>query len=164
MKATDTYTTPQVILHWLIVGLVAAQFLTAEAMEEFFDKAEDAGVLAGFPTDPVAMAHALGGGTILILMLVRLGLRSAYGAPPPPESLTPALQFASRATHYTFYVLLIALPATGMTALYLNAGAGRLHVILKTVLLVFILAHVAGALAHAFVFKDGVVRRMLPTR
>ena len=138
--------------------------LTAEAMEEFFDKAEDAGVLAGFPTDPVAMAHALGGGTILILMLVRLGLRLAYGAPPPPASLTPALQLASRVTHYAFYVLLIALPARGMTALYLNSEAGDVHVFLKTVLLIFILAHLVGALAHAFVFKDGVVRRMLPRR
>ena len=102
-------------------------------MEEFFDKAEDAGVLAGFPTDPVAMAHALGGGTILVLMLVRLGLRLAYGAPPPPASLTPVLQLASRVTHYAFYVLLIALPATGMTALYLNSEAGDVHVFLDSV-------------------------------
>jgi cytochrome b561 len=164
MNATDVYTKPQVILHWLIVVLVAAQFLTAEAMAKFFDKAKDAGVLAGFPTDPVATAHAVGGGTILFLMLVRVGLRLVYGAPPPPPSLTPALQFASRTTHYTFYVLLVTLPATGMAALYINPEAGDLHVLLETALLILILAHVTGALAHAFVFKDGVVRRMLPRR
>jgi cytochrome b561 len=160
--AAAAYTRPQVLLHWLIVVLVAAQFLTADAMEDFFDKAEDAGALAGFPAgDAGAMAHALGGSTILVLMLIRFGLRLAHGAPPPPASLSPMLQFAARATHYIFYVLLIALPLTGATALYVNSEAGDVHGLLKTVLLLFILAHVAGALTHAFVFRDGVVRRML---
>ncbi len=81
-----------------------------------------------------------------------------------PRVLTPALQLASRATHYAFYLLLIALPTTGITALYLNAEAGHLHAFLKTVLLVFIVAHLTGALAHAFIFKDGVIWRMLPRR
>jgi len=162
MIATDAYTKPQITLHWLIVVLVGAQFLTAEAMKQFFEKAEDAGVLAGFPTDPIAMAHAGGGGAILVLMLIRLGLRLTYGAPPAPQSLTPALKLASRATHYTFYIVLVALPATGMAALYITPQAGDVHFLLKTVLLILIAAHVAGALAHAFIFKDGVVRRMLP--
>jgi len=164
MIATAAYTKPQIALHWLIVVLVGAQFLTAEAMQQFFEKAEDAGVLAGFPTNPIAVAHAGGGGAILLLMLMRLGLRLAYGAPPAPHSLTPILRLASRATHYAFYVVLVALPATGMAALYITPEAGDLHVLLRAVLLVLIVAHVAGALTHAFVFKDGVVRRMLPRR
>lgn len=100
MIVADTYTRPQIALHWVIVGLVAAQFLTADAMEAFFDKAEKAGALAGFPTNTVAIAHAVGGSAILILMLVRLGVRLAYGAPRPPQKLTPVLQLASRIAHY----------------------------------------------------------------
>ena len=56
------------------------------------------------------------------------------------------------------------MPATGMAALYITPEAGNVHVLLRAVLLILILAHVAGALAHAFVFQDGVVRRMLPRR
>src|SRR5665647_697221 len=108
MIATDSYTKAQIALHWVVVVLIAAQFLTAEAMEKFFEKAEDAGVLAGFPADPTAIAHAAGGGTILALMLIRVGLRLAYGAPPSPPNLTHALQLASRTAHHAFYVLLLA--------------------------------------------------------
>ena len=60
MIAVDAYSKPQIALHWLIVVLVAAQFVSAGAMEQFFDKAEDARELAGFPTDPEAIAHAIG--------------------------------------------------------------------------------------------------------
>jgi cytochrome b561 len=162
MIAVDAYSKLQIALHWLIVVLVAAQFVTAGAMEQFFDKAEDARELAGFPTDREAIAHAIGGGTILVLMLVRVGLRVAYGAPPPPPTLTRALQLVSRATHYAFYLLLVTLPATGMAALYINSEAGDLHLLLKNVLLILIAAHIAGTLTHAFILKDGVIRRMLP--
>jgi cytochrome b561 len=162
MSATETYAKPQIMLHWLIAALVVAQFLSAEAMQEFFEKAEDAKVLAGFPTDNTSMVHAIGGATILVLMLVRLGLRLSYGAPASPGSLSPLLQRASRFAHYAFYVLLVAVPLTGAASLYISSEIGDAHVILKNVLLSVIAAHVAGALAHAFYFKDGVVRRMLP--
>ena len=162
MSATETYAKPQIFLHWLIAALVAAQFLTAEAMQEFFEKAEDAKVLAGFPTGTTSMVHAIGGGAILLLLLVRLGLRLSYGAPSAPASLSPLLQRGSRFAHYAFYVLLAALPLTGAASLYLSSEIGDAHVLLKNLLLAVIAAHVAGALAHAFYFKDGVVRRMLP--
>ncbi len=80
----------------------------------------------------------------------------------PPPTLTRALQLVSRATHYAFYLLLVTLPATGMAALYINSEAGDLHLLLKNVLLILIAAHIAGTLTHAFILKDGVIRRMLP--
>lgn len=163
MTATETYAKPQIVLHWLIAALVAAQFLSAEAMQEFFEKAEDAKVLAGFPAeDTTAMMHAIGGAAILVLMLVRLRLRLSYGAPAPPASLSPMLQRASSFAQYAFYLLLVALPLSGAASLYINSEIGDVHVILKDLLLVVIAAHVAGALAHVFYFKDGVVRRMMP--
>ena len=57
MIAVDAYSKPQIALHWLIVVLVAAQFVSAGAMEQFFDNAEDARELAGLPTDPEAIAQ-----------------------------------------------------------------------------------------------------------
>jgi cytochrome b561 len=156
------YSTSQIALHWLIVALVAVQFLTAEAMEQFFDKAEDAGTLAGFPVDSVAIGHAVVGAAVFLLTLVRLGLRWSFGAQPAPENMAPLVRLAAGVTHAGLYVLLIALPVTGVAALYLNPEAGDLHGVLKTVLLVLIAAHVAGAAVHAFVYRDGVLGRMLP--
>jgi cytochrome b561 len=162
MSAPVRYTRAQIALHWLIVILVAVQFLTAEAMEEFFDKAEDAGVLAGFPTESGAIAHALGGGLILALMFYRLWLRWSYGAPLPPANMKPILQLAARVTHAGFYVLLVLLPLTGAAALYINSEAGDVHGAIKSVLIPLIAVHVAGAVVHAFVYKDDVLRRMMP--
>ena len=161
-RETASYSTSQIALHWLIVILVAAQFLTAEAMEEFFDKAEDAGTLAGFPTGGTAIAHALLGAAILLLTLVRLGLRWSHGAPPPPASMTTLTRLVALFAHAAFYVLLIALPVTGAAALYVNPEAGDVHGVLKTVLLALIAIHVAGAAVHAVVYKDGVLQRVLP--
>lgn len=160
--ASSSYSHTQQILHWLVVGLLICQFLTAEAMEHFLDKAEDAGKLAGFPTDLVPMSHAIFGGTIFLLMLLRVWLRLTRGAPAAPGHLPTVLKLASRATHFAIYALLLLLPLTGAVALYVTASAGDVHVVLKTVLLAFIAAHVAGALVHGLVLKDGVIRRMLP--
>ena len=162
MSSPVRYTRAQIALHWLIVILVAVQFLTAEAMEEFFDKAEDAGVLAGFPTSSGAIAHALGGGLILVLMFYRIWLRWSYGAPLLPANMKPILQLAARATHAGFYVLLVLLPLTGAAALYINSEAGDVHGAIKSVLILLIAVHVAGAVVHAFVYKDDVLRRMMP--
>ncbi len=103
MIAAYIYTKPQITIHWVIVGLVVAQFLTADAMETFFDAAEKSNVLAGFPTNPTAIAHAVGGSIIVLLMLLRLGLRLTFGAPPAPASLAPVAQ--ARLTYYPLLVL-----------------------------------------------------------
>jgi cytochrome b561 len=162
MTTPVTYSRAQIALHWSIVALVTAQIFTAEAMEDFFDKAEDAGVLAGFPTDPVAIGHAIGGALILVLMLARIWLRRSHGTPAPPVGMHPVLRLAARATHDGLYLLLILLPVTGAAALYVNSEAGDVHALLKSVLIVLIALHVAGAGVHAFVYKDDVVRRMIP--
>lgn len=157
------YRSIQIGLHWATVLLVVFQFLTADAMGKFFDAAEDAGRLAGFPDEPVAMAHALEGGLILIFTAARLLARIAYGAPDAPASLPTLLKVISRATHYGLYLLLILVPVSGAVALYVTPDAGDIHKILKTLLLVTVGLHVAGAAYHALALRDETVRRMLPS-
>ena len=55
------YRSVQIGLHWATVLLVVFQLLTTDAMEKFFDAAEDAGRLAGFPDEPIAMGARAGG-------------------------------------------------------------------------------------------------------
>ena len=91
----------------------------------------------------------------------------------------------SRATHYAFYVILIVLPllgwavASGFGATPYLLGViplpaliaknkpladmvGGVHGTLALAPLAVIALHVAGALYHRFVKRDGVFQRMLP--
>jgi len=69
--ALGHYSRTQIALHWTVVALVLVQWLTHEAMEEFWDDVEH-GDARGLPGDPVALLHMGSGASILILMIVRL--------------------------------------------------------------------------------------------
>jgi cytochrome b561 len=160
--AAQPYARPQVLLHWLIVALVLVQWLSADAMEDFFDRYEDMGP-PGFP-DGAAIVHAGGGATILILMILRIAARIRYGAPPLPPDVPGYISLAAHLNHYAFYAVLILLPLTGVTALFIATEAADLHELLKTLLFLLIGAHVLGAAFHAFIRRDGVIWRMLTWR
>ncbi len=160
MKSLDTYATRQIGLHWLVVGLVAFQFATGGGMSQSFhrDLSLDAGVTG------TAIVHGVIGSAILIAMIVRAVTRRRHGAPPPPETEPSAVQKLSRANHAAFYVVLIAMPLAGLTAVLTGSETvATLHAWTSKLLLVLIVAHVAGALWHASK-RDGVIGRMLPTR
>src|SRR5271168_1639056 len=50
---------------------------------------------------------------ILVLALVRLATRLAYGAPSLPADLPEPMKLAAHLSHYAFYVLMIAMPLIG---------------------------------------------------
>lgn len=159
--------------HWLVAALIAAQFATELIPNEWASE------------EALASWHVSIGPSILALMLLRLVWRLTHRPPPAPADLPPGLRVLSRATHWAFYVLLIALPLLGWTAAsgfgatpYLFGviplpalidkdkptaeAIGGAHGLLAWALLAVIALHVAGALYHATVKRDGVVGRMLP--
>jgi cytochrome b561 len=158
----DRYPTSLVVLHWTIVLLVLSQLLTADGMEDFFDIADDTDAAPGFPGPSTALVHAGVGATILLLTIVRFVLRMRTHVPPPPSDLPRLLQLVARLTHYALYATLIALPLSGVAALLITPEAGDVHEALKNVLYVLAGAHVAGALMHLVVLRDGVFWRMVP--
>jgi cytochrome b561 len=160
--ADQPYARPQVVLHWLIATLVIVQWLSADAMGEFFDRYEDFGP-PGFP-EGGAIVHAAVGATILTLMILRVAARLRYGAPPLPADLPRYMALAAHLNHYGLYAVLILLPLTGVSALFVSTEAADIHELLKTLLLLLVAAHVLGAAFHAFVRRDGVVWRMLSWR
>jgi len=162
--------------HWLIVALLVVQYSTELVLPYILPKTAE---------DGLAAWHLSVGPTILLLMLLRLAWRLTHPPPPPPTDLPPMLRLLSRVTHWLFYVVLIVLPLLGWTAASaygatphllgliplpalvapnkpLAEAVGNAHGILALALLALIALHIAGALYHALVKRDGVMQRMLP--
>ncbi len=144
------------ILHWVVVALVSLQYLSGSGMEEAFPER----VSVGSPTPGAAVAHALVGLSILLVMIWRLKTRWESDVPPPPSDEPRWLQRISRGTHYAFYIVLIGMPLAGATALLTKSEAiAEVHALTSWLLLALVVAHVAGAIWH--ISKgDGIIHRV----
>lgn len=154
------YTTAQILIHWLTLILIVGAFFTHEAMEEIVRQLSRgaATIEPGTPTP-----HTVMGAIVLVLTLVRIVLRITKGAPPEPAGQSRLITVAAHAGHGVLYLLLIALPASGIAAWFGGIeAAGRAHGVLFTAMLVVVLGHAAMALFHQFVLKDGLISRMSP--
>jgi len=159
MAVATGYSKTRIRLHWLTVLLVALQYLFHDGIAEAFD----AGLEAGAMTMTVPAALHMGFGMIILgVTIYRLFLRSSEGVPPPPEGEPDWAGLAARATHLAFYGILFLLPVTGAVAWAQGSeGASDAHEILRAVLFVLILAHVGAVLVHQFVWKTGLIARMM---
>jgi cytochrome b561 len=122
---------------------------------------------------------------ILILALIRLIVRLRYGAPPLPLDLPEPMKLAAYLSHYALYALMIAMPLIGWAMLSaaeypvalwpgiwlpqilpLNPSLHTLlwnaHFYLAFLFFALILMHLAAALFHALIRRDGVFDSMGP--
>lgn len=155
------YSPMQVALHWIVVVLVAFQFVAHDGIEESW-RAWLRGEMR-LPADGWVLAylHIGAGILILILALARLYLRVTRGAPPPPADEPRLLQWSAEAIHGLIYLLLILLPVTGAAAWFVGVRtAANVHVFLQNVLLLAIAFHVSGALFQHFARRSQVLMRM----
>jgi cytochrome b561 len=119
---------------------------------------------------------------ILILALIRLVTRLIKGAPALPADMPEPMKLAARLSHLAFYVLMIALPLIGWGMLsaadYPVVVAGvrlpailphsnalhsllwNAHRFLALCFFALIVVHLAAALFHALVRRDGVFQAM----
>lgn len=162
--------------HWIVVLMLTGQFLVALVL---------ASVLPESAAGSLVAWHFSLGSAIWVVMLARLGWRLSHPPPPPPEDLSPLLRAISRATHWLFYAILLVLPVLGWAAASADGARVRLaglvplpllvpkddpfgklmqtvHPTVALCLLALVALHVTGALYHALVKRDGVMRRMLP--
>lgn len=159
MPRPTGYTRTQIALHWAVAVLVALQYLLHDGISDAYDRAEDTGTYA--MSLPV-IAHIAGGALILLLACWRLILRGERGTPPPPEAEPPLFRKAGHIAHLAVYALLILLPVTGALAWGgQQEVAAEVHEVLKTLLLLLILAHVGAVAVHQFVWKTGLITRMI---
>jgi cytochrome b561 len=163
----------QRILHWLMAIMVLAMLFIGVTMVS---------TLGPRFLTLIAIHRPLGI-AILVLALLRLGLRLKRGAPPLSNDLSSIQAIAARLSHFVLYGLLIAMPLIGWAML--SAGGypialfgsfhlpaivphdDRLYSVLRTmhILLAYaffttILLHVAAALFHALIRRDDVFRTM----
>lgn len=158
MPQAKGYTTAQIGLHWVVAVLILLQYLFDESIGEAWDALRE-GQEAAF--DPLVPLHVFGGLLIGLLVVWRLALRMRHGAPAAPEGEPPQLQIAAKLTHGLLYVLMLGMPLSGALAWFGGVEpAAEAHEVMKTLLLVLVLLHIAGALYHQFVLKTNLLARM----
>ncbi|MBB2749670.1 UNVERIFIED_ORG: cytochrome b561 [Rhizobium aethiopicum] len=155
------YSLSQRFLHWTVALLIFFNLLFPDGMNVWHRLMRRGGV----PTpEQVASAniHAYVGIAILLLAVVRLGLRFINGAPAEAAEEPAIFRLAAKLAHAGLYILIFAMPLTGIAAYYFGINpAGSFHAdVLKIILWALIAAHVAGALLHQFYWKTNVLRRM----
>jgi cytochrome b561 len=161
-----------VALHWILAFLIVAAL------------ALGAVVMVKIPnTDPMKLealrSHMTGGLLIALLMLVRLLVRAQTKHPSAASTANPVLDRVAWASHRMFYGVVLGMAGSGIVmALQSNlpaivfTGQGSLppdfwvfpirsvHYLLSRVLMALIALHIAGALYHTPILKDGLLRRM----
>jgi cytochrome b561 len=161
------------LLHWLIFLLIAAQYAIGSIMPHIGRKTVDEGWVSW---------HFSVGAAILFFIVIRLGWRLLHPVPLIP-TMAPWERTLSGFTHWTLYILVLAMTLLGWAATNSRGWdvrlfgivtlpqlapkgsawgheCGDIHNVLVYVLLGFILAHVAAALYHHFIKHDQVVGRM----
>lgn len=172
--STDTRYTPVAIaLHWLLALAIVGAFGVGLYM-------------ADLPLSPTKLKlfnwHKWAGVTILALSALRLLWRLTHR--PPADVAMPAWQARlAHATHGLLYLTFFAVPLTGWA---MSSAKGfpivwfgvlplpdfvpkdhdlgelleDVHAALAWGLALLVLAHVAGALKHHFIDRDGLLKRM----
>lgn len=177
MSASSVWPLSIRVLHWL--GAAAILFMLALGF-----------AMVNLVGDPGArfdlyQAHKSIGLFVLALMLARLALRLTRAEPQPIATMPAWQRRAAEATHGLLYTLTIALTLAGYAmvsasplplpvALPFGFAAPNLlapdyalserfkqaHHVLAVILALCVAGHVAAALKHRFIDRDGTLRRM----
>jgi cytochrome b561 len=174
-NTAEAYGSVSKFLHWAVVLLLLPQYFLVEAAEDLPDGLEKLQLMTW---------HKSIGMLVLLFALVRIGWKFANKG--QPGAIGDAWQRKTAAAgHGLLYLLILAQPITGWimssSANYpvtlfdwfrfpaivgenhdLHELMEEVHEFLFISLLVVAAMHVAAALYHHFVLKDGVLRRMLP--
>jgi cytochrome b561 len=169
------YDRRSIVLHWLSAALVIALWAIGQTID-WFPK--------GTPRSFARSVHIVLGLTLALVLLARLWWRLGGGAKSPLAG-TAWLDRAATLTHRLLYLLLavtvmlgianawvrgdtlfnaLTIPAFDPGNKDLRDTVEDWHGLAANVLLIVALFHATAGLLHHFVFKDDVLRRMLPTR
>ena len=175
--SSTRYTGTAIALHWLLALAILGSFVVGLYMTEL-------------PMSPQRLKlynwHKWAGIVILTLSAIRLLWRLA-NRPPADVPMPDWQRKTSHAVHIALYVLFFAVPLAGWAY---SSAAGfpvvlfgvlplpdfvspnkelaeaikPVHAILAFALAALVIAHVAAALKHQFVDRDGLLDRMRPGR
>ena len=175
MPGPRSYDAVSKTLHWLVAAILVLQFAIGWLMPHV-RRGEQPGI--------AMHAHISVGIVVLALIMIRFLWRVTHPVPPEP-SLPTWQRHASLTVHWLLYLLVLVntlsgwffasargwslaffglfpLPRLVEQGSAAGRAIGRLHENLVWVLLALIALHVVAALVHLFVYRDEVMRRMLP--
>ncbi len=170
-----SYTLVAKALHWLMTALIAGMLVLGFYM-------------ADLPLSPEKLAlyswHKWVGVSVFLLVWLRLLWRITHRPPDYPASMSRITQGLAHMGHLGLYALMIAIPLTGWLMssakgfqtvwwgvwpipdlLAKDKALGNtlqeVHEALNGLLVLLIGGHVAAALKHYFMDRDGILQRML---
>ena len=174
MPRSDRYTWTAIVLHWLIAIAVIVQFKWGWWMQDIPKQPPGARVDA-------YNLHKSVGLTILALMILRLLWRWRHPAPALP-AMPEWRRRVAHANHWVLYAALfvmpvagylgsvfsgypvryfgMTLPAWGVKDESLKSLCSSVHLVTSYVLFFAVVLHVAAALKHALIDRDGLLSRM----
>jgi cytochrome b561 len=165
-----------IVLHWLMAALILTNWLLPHITQ----------YLARPNIPPVINLHRSIGVTVLVLVLLRALWRFVSPPPPLPGGTMPLVRIAARLGHAALYLLMIAVPVTGMCFTWssprtilvfgaieipppawiidpdLHDTFRSLHETFANAILWLVGLHVAAVLLHQYVFRDRLLERMIP--
>lgn len=174
MPTVDRYPTLSILMHWVMALLIVAAF----GLALYFDE---------LPLSPTKFKligwHKWLGITALALVALRLVIRLLTKAPPLPAHMSRLEKLAAAGGHLLLYVLMFAIPlsgwamssALGFKVVYLtvlplpdlvaqNEALGEtlkaVHGTLNWILAACVAGHVAFAIKHHVIDRDGTLFRM----
>ena len=172
---TTLYTRTAVVLHWLIGACIIAQITLGLWMITI--PKMPVGVRAGWFN-----VHKSIGITLAVLILARLVWRFLHRAPPLPASMPKWERIAAQANHALLYVCMIVMPLSGYLGssftkypiLYfgiklpqwgwdspqLKELCSQVHYVTAIIFITLIAIHIAAAIKHWLIDRDGVAQRM----
>jgi len=173
----ERYDKVAITLHWVVAVLVLCQISLGWSMIDI--PKNPPGLRAGWFN-----LHKSIGLTIGLLVLFRLAWRIGHPPPPLPASMPRWQARAARTSHFLLYAALIAqpligylgssftpypikyfgvtLPPWGWDAPALKELCSAAHFGLACLITALVAIHIAAALKHLLVNRDGVFQRMLP--
>jgi cytochrome b561 len=173
IRSRKRFTPLQRLLHWLMAICILAMLFIGVGMESTIK-----------PTYLTLVSiHKPLGIAILVLALIRLVVRLRTGAPSLPADLPEPMKLGAYLSHYALYILMICMPLIGWGMLSaasypvvlfggthlppilplndsLHALLWDAHFYLAFAFFALVLLHIAAALFHALVRRDGVFEAM----
>lgn len=172
-RELQRFTPTQRVLHWLMAACILAMFFIGVGM-----------VSTIAPKYlPLIAIHKTLGIVILLLVVIRLGVRLRYGAPALPAGLPIPMKLAAQLSHYLLYALMVVMPLLGWAMLsaadypvvvfggvhlpMILAQSESVHTLLwdahyylAFAFFALVLLHLGAALFHGLVRRDGVFNSM----
>ncbi|RXZ36864.1 cytochrome b [Oxalobacteraceae bacterium CAVE-383] len=161
------------LLHWIMAPLILAMLFIGIGMVATVSHAHNT----------LIALHRPLGIALLLLVLMRAGVRIRRGSPPLPGDMPAWQRRMATLSHLALYVLMAAMPLIGWSMLsaggypvtlygpwrlppimphdvQLYALLRTLHTWLALALFLMVLAHIAAALFHALIRRDKVFSSM----